>query len=316
MSMFRDLKTNIVLIGMPGSGKSAIGKAAAKKLSKNFVDTDELIERRYGRIPDIFNKQGETVFRDYERQAVSLAADIRGTVTATGGGVILDKRNIDELKKTGLVVFIDRPLSDLIEKTDGSYRPLIAGDNSRIKTLYEQRYPLYKKYADAVVINDEDIEKCVNENHKDMGEYDMKILVINGPNINMLGKREPDIYGKKDYTALLKGLGEYADKSGIVVDAYQSNIEGEIIDKIQSADGAYDGIVINPGAYTHYSIAILDALKAVDIPAVEVHLSHIAGREEFRHKSVTAAGCIGQIAGFGFDSYYLAIQALVTNLSK
>ena len=159
----RDLKTNIVLIGMPGSGKSAIGRAAAKKLSKNFVDTDELIERRYGRIPDIFNKQGETVFREYERQAVSLAADIRGTVTATGGGVILDKRNIDELKKTGLVVFIDRPLSDLIEKTDGSYRPLIAGDNSRIKTLYEQRYPLYKKHADAVVINDEDIEKCVNE---------------------------------------------------------------------------------------------------------------------------------------------------------
>ena len=144
----------------------------------------------------------------------------------------------------------------------------------------------------------------------------MKILVINGPNINMLGKREPDIYGKKDYTALLEGLSEYADKSSIVVDAYQSNIEGEIIDKIQSADGAYDGIVINPGAYTHYSIAILDALKAVYIPAVEVHLSHIAGREEFRHKSVTAAGCIGQIAGFGFDSYYLAIQALVTNLSK
>lgn len=143
----------------------------------------------------------------------------------------------------------------------------------------------------------------------------MKILVINGPNINMLGKREPDIYGKKDYNSLLEGLAEYADKHNITIDTYQSNIEGKIVDKIQSALENYDGIVINPGAYTHYSIAILDALKAVAIPAVEVHLSHIASREEFRQKSVTAGGCIGQIAGFGFDSYFLAITALINKLA-
>jgi 3-dehydroquinate dehydratase-2 len=139
----------------------------------------------------------------------------------------------------------------------------------------------------------------------------MKILVINGPNINMLGSREPDIYGKMNYKALESGIKEYAEEKGAQADLYQSNIEGEIVDSIQAASGKYDGIVINPAAYTHYSIAILDALKAVDIPAVEVHISHIAKRDEFRHKSVTAAGCIGQIAGFGFNSYYLAIDALL-----
>ena len=139
----------------------------------------------------------------------------------------------------------------------------------------------------------------------------MKILVINGPNINMLGKREPDIYGRKDYEALEKSIKEHAQKKGAQADFYQSNIEGEIVDRIQAAVGEYDGIVINPAAYTHYSIAILDALKAVDVPAVEVHISHIAQRDEFRHKSVTAAGCIGQIAGFGFDSYLLAVDALM-----
>jgi 3-dehydroquinate dehydratase-2 len=144
----------------------------------------------------------------------------------------------------------------------------------------------------------------------------MKLLVINGPNINMLGVREPDIYGNKDYKALLSGLNECASENDIIIDTYQSNIEGEIVDRIQAALGSYDGIIINPGAYTHYSIAILDALKATALPTVEVHLSHIADREEFRQKSVTAAGCIGQIAGFGFESYYLAITALINILSK
>jgi len=139
----------------------------------------------------------------------------------------------------------------------------------------------------------------------------MKLLVINGPNINMLGRREPDVYGKKDYAALLGVIDSFAAQHSVEIDTYQSNVEGEIVTRIQQASGIYDGIVINPGAYTHYSIAILDALKAIDVPAVEVHLSHIASREAFRHKSVTAAGCIGQIAGFGFDSYLLALTALI-----
>ena len=139
----------------------------------------------------------------------------------------------------------------------------------------------------------------------------MKILVINGPNLNLLGSREPDIYGKQDYAALLKQFDEFAKERGITIDAFQSNSEGALIDRIHAAAGVYDGIVINPGAYTHYSIAILDALKAVDVPAIEVHLSNIAAREDFRHVSVTAAGCIGQISGLGFDSYFLAIEGLM-----
>ena len=144
------------------------------------------------------------------------------------------------------------------------------------------------------------------------GTEKMKILVINGPNLNLLGSREPDIYGKQDYAALLSKLDDFAKTHDITIDAFQSNSEGALIDKIHAATGIYDGIVINPGAYTHYSIAILDALKAVDVPAVEVHLSNIASREDFRHTSVTAAGCIGQISGLGFDSYFLAITGLMS----
>lgn len=144
----------------------------------------------------------------------------------------------------------------------------------------------------------------------------MKILVINGPNLNLLGSREPDIYGKQDYAALLDQLDDFAKTHGIAIDVFQSNSEGALIDRIHAAAGSCDGIVINPGAYTHTSIALLDALKAVDVPAVEVHLSNIAAREDFRHKSVTAAGCIGQICGLGFDSYFLAIVGLMSRVRQ
>ncbi len=144
----------------------------------------------------------------------------------------------------------------------------------------------------------------------------MNILVINGPNINMLGQREPDVYGRQDYAALLAGLADFASSHNVIIDEYQSNIEGELVTKIQQAEGLYDGIVINPGAYTHYSIAILDALKAVTVPAIEVHLSNIHARENFRHKSVTVAGCIGQISGLGFDSYFLAVAGMMSRVKK
>lgn len=157
------LKTNIVIIGMPGSGKSTIGKMVADRLGKSFVDTDELIEQKYGRIPDIFANDGEKVFRGYESDAAELAADIRGAVIATGGGIILNERNMDVLKHSGIVFFIDRPLDILMRTTDGSYRPLIADDSSRLKTLYEQRYPLYCEYADYIISNDTEIESCVKD---------------------------------------------------------------------------------------------------------------------------------------------------------
>lgn len=135
----------------------------------------------------------------------------------------------------------------------------------------------------------------------------MKILVINGPNINMLGIREPDIYGSQTYEALLAYIRDSAEEEGVEADCFQSNHEGAIVDVIQDALGKYDGIVINPAAYTHTSIAILDALKAVSIPAVEVHLSNVDEREPFRQISYAGMACARKYAGYGFEGYKRAI---------
>ena len=139
----------------------------------------------------------------------------------------------------------------------------------------------------------------------------MKILVINGPNLNMLGIREPDIYGKQDFEALQKYIRECADTLSLKVTLFQSNHEGEIVDVIQAAYGVYDGIVINPAAYTHTSVAILDALKAVGIPTVEVHLSDVNSREEFRRHSFVSLVAKKTIAGLGFEGYKQALEYFV-----
>ena len=136
----------------------------------------------------------------------------------------------------------------------------------------------------------------------------MKFLIINGPNLNLLGKREPDIYGKNTYADLCGMVRQHAADHGSSAECFQSNHEGAIIDAIHAADGVYDAIVINPGAYTHYSYAILDALKAVDVPAFEVHISDIDSREPFRAISVTAPACVGQLYGHGFDGYLMAMD--------
>ena len=135
-----------------------------------------------------------------------------------------------------------------------------------------------------------------------------KILVINGPNLNMLGIREPDIYGKQNFAALEEYIRASARELSLSVSLFQSNHEGEIVDIIQSAYGLYDGIVINPAAYTHTSVAILDALKAVGIPAVEVHLSDINSREEFRKHSFVSMIAVKTICGLGFEGYRKALE--------
>lgn len=138
----------------------------------------------------------------------------------------------------------------------------------------------------------------------------MRILVINGPNLNRLGLREPHVYGSATLAHLEAQLVRFAAPLELELDFYQSNIEGELINAIHGADGVYGGIVINPGAYTHYSIALRDAISSITVPVIEVHISNTAAREEFRHTSVTAPVTIGQIIGFGFQSYELALLAL------
>lgn len=139
----------------------------------------------------------------------------------------------------------------------------------------------------------------------------MKILVINGPNLNMLGIREPGIYGSENYKTLIKTIKLFAKENKIKVNFFQSNHEGDLVDKIQSAYGKFDGIVINPGAYTHTSIAILDAAKAVKIPTVEVHISKVEEREDFRQISYIRQACVKTITGHGIKGYIEAIEFLL-----
>lgn len=138
----------------------------------------------------------------------------------------------------------------------------------------------------------------------------MKILVVNGPNLNLLGEREPDVYGKITLDNINKKMSELANELKVEIEFFQSNHEGEIVEKIGKARKNFNGIIINPAAYTHTSVAIRDAISASGLPSVEVHISNIYAREEFRHKSLIAPVCKGQISGFGINSYLLALRAI------
>lgn len=139
----------------------------------------------------------------------------------------------------------------------------------------------------------------------------MNIMIINGPNLNLLGRREPEIYGSNSFEAYLDELRK--KMPDVNIDYYQSNIEGELINKMQEVGFTYDGIVLNAGAYTHTSIALQDCIRSLKAPVVEVHISNVHKREEFRHKSIISCACLGVICGFGLDSYRLAIEGIIFN---
>ena len=300
---------NIVLTGMPGSGKSTVGKIIAKKLDKEFVDTDELFSKDNGISPaKCIKNDGEPLFRALEKKIVEKAAQKGGRVIATGGGVILDPENIEMLSLNGTIVFINRELDRLAT----SDRPLSQG-HENLKALYYKRLPIYLANCDHAVevcgdarsVADDVIASLHNN-----GETSMKILVINGPNLNMLGIREPDIYGRETNDDLIRLCKKKAKELGVNVKFAQSNHEGELVDIIQRAYGTADAIVINPGAYTHTSVAILDALKTVALPTIEVHISDVDQREEFRQKSYIRPVVKEAIIGHGLAGYTEAMEKL------
>lgn len=163
-------KTNIVLTGMPGSGKTTVGRLLAEQKRMGFADTDAIVEETHGAIPDIFSREGEPAFRSYEHDATVKAAAMRNTVISTGGGIILDKTNMDALRGTGTVVFIDRPLEILLSETDTSGRPLLAGGREAIAALFGQRHRLYTVYADIIQENTSDAQSCVADIIKKLEE--------------------------------------------------------------------------------------------------------------------------------------------------
>ena len=142
------------------------------------------------------------------------------------------------------------------------------------------------------------------------------ILVVNGPNLNLLGDREPDLYGAVTLDEISRGLDDYGADRGVTIEHFQSNIEGELLDALHGGRGSADGIVLNAGAFTHYSIALRDAIAAIGVPVVETHISNVHAREDFRHTSVIASVCLGVITGFGPTGYRLAVDALIDHLES
>ncbi len=312
----RELK-NIVLIGMPGCGKSTVGKCLAAKTGRELIDLDAAITARAGmKIPDIFEKFGEAHFRDLEAEVTKEVCATGGKIIACGGGTVLREENRAALSSNGYVVYLRRAVSKLAR----GGRPLSAGDGA-VERLYKERRAVYEAAADCILPDTDGVQvvaaralaafrKSGGKPAKPGKEKRMKLLVLNGPNINMLGIREPGVYGKETYAALLEKIRSHCAEKHVEVKCFQSNHEGALVDEIQAAYGKFDGIVINPAAYTHTSVAILDALKAVSIPTVEVHISDVNTREEFRHFSYVSLVAKKTIVGHGTDGYLEAVDWL------
>lgn len=317
-------RRNIVLIGFMGSGKTTVGLRLSYRLRMMVEDTDRLIEQKQGcSITEIFEQRGEAYFRSLETELLrELGGRKQPRILSVGGGTPVNPVNRELLKKCGTVVYL-RVRPETVCKRIGhdTTRPLLQCDNplERVSSLLAQRESAYEECADIILDVDElDTEAVLSRLTGALSRYwgeakrKKKLLVINGPNLNFLGIREKSVYGAEDYNYLLKLLEDKGKATGTEVTVFQSNHEGAIIDRIQEAyfDGTR-GIVINPGAFTHYSYAIRDALASITVPKVEIHISDITKREEFRKISVTAPVCDKQIYGQGLDGYLQAIDFIL-----
>jgi 3-dehydroquinate dehydratase-2 len=307
---------NLVLIGFMGSGKTSVGLKLSYRMRMPVEDTDKLIERKAGKtISAIFDEEGEDAFREKETALLrELAEKNFRCIYSVGGGTPVRPENRELLRQLGTVIYLRIRPETVYERLKGdTTRPLLQCEDplQKIRQLLEARREAYESCADIIIDVDEaDIDTVMKKIDKEINK--MKLLVINGPNINFLGIREKQVYGTQDYQYLLDLIQKKADETGNEITVFQSNHEGAIIDRIQEAyfDGT-EGIVINPGAYTHYSYAIRDALASITVPKVEIHISDITKREEFRKVSVTKAACDRQIYGQGLDGYLQAIDFIL-----
>ena len=300
---------NIILIGMMGCGKTTVGQLLAQQLGRPFVDCDTLIEGNSGRtIAEIFAQDGERGFRSLESQVLEQVGGQDGLVIATGGGAVLSRKNVASLRRNGILVFLDRPIGEICATLDIQGRPLAQDGHEAFVERHLHRLPHYLTAADVLIHDFSTPQATVAEILEKISELGKKFLILNGPNLNLLGKREPGVYGHESYESLCAMIQAYAKEHNSTATCFQSNHEGALIDQIHAADGVFDAIIINPGAYTHYSYAIFDAIQAVDTPAFEVHISNIQARESFRSVSVTAPACVGQIYGLGFEGYLRAMD--------
>ena len=301
---------NIVLIGMPGCGKSAVGNTVSSMLGRRFIDVDNVIEEKYGSVSYIFKEKGEDFFRDVEEKTIRDVSVETGVVIAVGGGAVTREQNVDALRENGKLFFIDRS-PELISLSRSE--PL-ASSRLASMALFGQRYSVYRDVADVRVDGDGSIKDVANSiimKFRRVGaDGKLRVLIINGPNLNLLGIREPDIYGRETYSDLCARIGAHAEKLGIKLEIYQSNHEGAIVDKIQQSMGSVDAMIINPAGYTHTSVAIPDAIKAVGIPTIEMHLSKVDEREVYRRINYVREACFDTVSGMGGDGYIEALDRL------
>ena len=324
---------NVILTGFMGSGKSSLGVRLSYRMKMPLIDTDKKIEKEQGcTIAQLFEEKGEMYFRQLETDCIENMLEKKcAYVISVGGGLPIKEENREILKRLGMVVYLRiRPETVYERLKEDTTRPLLQGENplEKIKKLMDERADFYESGADLVIDVDElDTEQIMQkivrnfwkrqnreqrkrrERTEELRQERKKLLVINGPNINFLGIREKSVYGNEDYNFLLNMIAKKGEETGCRIDVFQSNHEGAIIDRIQESyfDGT-EGIVINPGAYTHYSYAIRDALASITVPKVEIHISDITRREEFRKISVTKEVCDNQIYGQGLKGYLMAID--------
>lgn len=312
-------KNSIVLIGFMGCGKTSVGVKLSYRMRMSVVDTDKLIEQQEKRsVSKIFADEGEQYFRVLETKLLeALSERPYKYIYSVGGGTPVKAENRELLKKIGTVIYLRICPESVCERLkNDNTRPLLQCDNplERIRNLMNDRKNAYESCADIIIdVDDLSIDSIIDQIVKEVNK--MKLLVMNGPNINFLGIREKSVYGTQDYQYLLDMIQKKAEETGSDIEVFQSNHEGAIIDRIQETyfDGT-EGIVINPGAYTHYSYAIRDALASITVPKVEIHISDITQREEFRKISVTAPVCDKQIYGQGLDGYLQAIDFIISKL--